>query len=73
LRFERAVHRISMRPPTRIAFAAMAFDRYRRFASQAPPGERPASFPRFLQSAWEIDGSARLLAYGGRKLVRRAL
>jgi hypothetical protein len=73
LRFERANHTISMRPPTPLGFAAMSFDRYRRFASLAPAGERPASFARFLQSAWEIDGSVRLLVHGGRKLARRAL
>jgi len=72
LRFERAIHTISMRPSTPFAFAALSFDRYRRFASLAPVVERPASFPEFLKTAWEIDGSARLLLHGGRKLVRRA-
>jgi len=50
----------------------MSFDRYRRFATLAPAGERPASFAGYLQSAWEIDGAAQLLVHGGRKLVRRA-
>jgi Uncharacterised nucleotidyltransferase len=69
LRFERVVHRLSMRQPTPLAFAVLSFDRYRRLAKLAPAEEHPGSFARYLKSAWELSSGAQLLVHGGRKLA----
>jgi hypothetical protein len=71
LRFERAFHELYTRPPTRLGWAAMSFDRYRRFALLAPPSEQPTTFISFLQSAWEVDSGPKLIARGARKLTGR--
>jgi hypothetical protein len=63
------LHEVFVRPPTRLTWALMSFDRYRRFALLAPADERPASFTAFLQSSWEIDSRANLIAHGARKLI----
>jgi hypothetical protein len=71
LRFERTFHQLYMRPPTRLAWAVMSFDRYRRFALLAPGSEQPANFSAFLQSSWEIESRAALIAHGARKVIGR--
>jgi putative nucleotidyltransferase-like protein len=71
LRFERALHEVYVRPPTRLAWALMSFDRYRRFALLAPPDDKPRSFVGFLESSWGIESHSRLLVHGVQKLIGR--
>jgi hypothetical protein len=71
LRFERALHEVYVRPPTRLTWALMSFDRYRRFALLAPPSDQPRSFVGFLESSWEIESHSKLFVHGAQKLIGR--
>ncbi len=71
LRFERTVHRVATRPPTKLGFALLSFDRYRRFAKFAPAERRPRSFPEYLRAAWDLDDASNIVLYGSRKLASR--
>jgi hypothetical protein len=53
--------------PTRISTAAVVWDRYRRFRSQAPPGHRPGGPGDWLARSWSLAGSADLPAEAVRR------
>jgi hypothetical protein len=54
--------------PTRLATAAVAWDRYRRFRGEAPPDQRPGGPLDWLDRSWSPDGHRSLPAESLRRL-----